>query len=198
MSSRKKRDGDLPRSEPGEGSTGDIRRETSSDGVPEEPKKEAVVEVDALQKRLDEAERLMAEYRDEAARAKADFYNYRTRVERDRARDRTLAAEQAVDALLPVMDNLERALKAVEDKASPLFKGVEMVQRQFFSTLQGLGLAVIDCDGPFDPSFHDAVAVVEVEDDRDGTIVEELHRGYMLGDKVLRAAQVRVGRKASK
>ena len=148
-----------------------------------------------LTKKLEEAERQLSEFRDEAARAKADFYNYRTRVERDRARDRTLAAEGTVDALLPVLDNLDRTLQAVTDKDSPLFKGVAMVQRQFFATLQGLGLQVISTDCPFDPALHEAMMVVEVGEEQDGAIIEELHRGYILGEKVLRAAQVKVGRK---
>ncbi|MDR1515196.1 MAG: nucleotide exchange factor GrpE [Synergistaceae bacterium] len=149
-----------------------------------------------LEKLLEDAKSEAELYKNEAARAKADFYNYRTRVERDRARDRTLAAEGAVDALIPVLDNLDRTLQAVPDKDSPLYKGVSMVQRQFFSALQNLGLEVIATDCPFDPSQHEAIVVADVEESSDdGRILEELHRGYKLGDKVLRAAQVKIGRK---
>ncbi|MDR1020916.1 MAG: nucleotide exchange factor GrpE [Synergistaceae bacterium] len=149
-----------------------------------------------LRKLLEEARSDAEGYRDEAARAKADFYNYRTRVERDRARDRALAAEGAADALIPVLDNLDRTLQAVPDKESPLYKGVSMVQRQFFAALQNLGLEVIGTDGRFDPSLHEAVMVVDTEEaSDDGKVLEELHRGYKLGDKVLRAAQVKIGRK---
>ena len=134
--------------------------------------------------------------KNEAARAKADLYNYRARVERDRKRDRELAAENAVMSLLPVLDNLERALEAESDKDSSMYKGISMVQRQFFSALQGLGLKVIDASGAFDPALHDAITTVDVEgDERDGTVVEVFHKGYMLGDKVLQAAKVKVGRK---
>jgi molecular chaperone GrpE len=153
-------------------------------------------EIEELKKRLAEAKSESESFKDEAARAKADFYNYRTRIERDRARDRILAAEGAVDALLPVLDNLDRTLQAVSDKDSQLFKGVSMVQRQFFGALQNLGLKVIDTDCQFDPSQHEALMVIDVEDkDQDGKILEELHKGYKLGDKVLRAAQVKIGRK---
>jgi molecular chaperone GrpE len=149
-----------------------------------------------LEKLLEEAKSEAEIYKNEAARAKADFYNYRTRVERDRARDRTLAAEGAIASLIPVLDNLDRTLQAVSDKDSQLYKGVSMVQRQFFSALQNLGLEVIETDCQFDPSRHEAVLVVEVEESSDdGRILDELHRGYKLGDKVLRAAQVRIGRK---
>ncbi|MDR0649692.1 MAG: nucleotide exchange factor GrpE [Synergistaceae bacterium] len=153
-------------------------------------------ELDGLRKLLEEAKAEALDYKDEAARAKADFYNYRTRVERDRARDRTLAAEGAVGALIPVLDNLARTLQAVPDKDSQLYKGVSMVERQFSAALQGLGLEVIGTDCRFDPSLHEAVMVADVEEDSDDEkILEELHRGYKLGDKVLRAAQVKIGRK---
>jgi molecular chaperone GrpE len=134
--------------------------------------------------------------RDEAARAKADLYNYRARVERDRKRDRELAAENAVMSLLPVLDNLERALEAESDKDSSMYKGISMVQRQFFSALQGLGLKVIEASGAFDPALHDAISIVDVDgDELDGAVMEVFHKGYTLGDKVLQAAKVKVGRK---
>ncbi|MDR0615601.1 MAG: nucleotide exchange factor GrpE [Synergistaceae bacterium] len=152
-------------------------------------------EIDELRQLLEEARAESESYRDEAARAKADFYNYRTRIERDRSRDRALAAEGAVSALIPVLDNLDRTLRAVTDKDSQLYKGVSMVQRQFFAALQNLGLEVIATDCQFDPSQHEALMADDVEESDDGRILEELHRGYRLGDKVLRAAQVKVGRK---
>lgn len=149
-----------------------------------------------MKEKIEALEAQAAQYKDEAQRAKADFYNYRTRVENDRSRDRILAAERTVDSLIPVLDNLDRTLQAVTDKESALFKGVAMVQRQFFETMQSLGLRVIDTTGPFDPAVHDAMIAADVTEEKDdGAILEELHRGYMLGDKVLRAAQVKVGKK---
>lgn len=161
--------------------------------------KKLAEEVASLKKELEEKTKLAdlaEEYREEAARAKADFYNYRTRIERDRARDRVLAAEGTVDVLLPVLDNLDRTLVAVEDKESPLYKGVAMVQRQFFSALQGLGLQIIATECLFDPKCHEAMQVESVDDEsQNGAILDVFHRGYKLGEKVLRAAQVKVGRK---
>ena len=149
-----------------------------------------------LEKKIEALQEETVQYKDEALRAKADFYNYRTRVEKDRGRDRILAAERTVDSLLPVLDNLDRTLLAVTDKESPLFKGVAMVQRQFFGAMQSLGLQVIDTTGSFDPTVHEAMMVDDVTDEsKDGMVLEELHRGYKLGDKVLRAAQVKVGKK---
>jgi molecular chaperone GrpE (heat shock protein) len=152
--------------------------------------------IEEFSKLLGEAKSEAELYKNEAARAKADFYNYRTRIERDRARDKLLAAESTVDSLIPVLDNLDRTLQAVQDKESQLCKGVSMVQRQFFGVLQNLGLQIIETNCPFDPSQHEALMVVDVEDEEDdGRILDELHRGYKLGDKVLRAAQVKVGKK---
>ena len=153
------------------------------------------VDSESLEVMLEEARSEAALYKDEAARAKADFYNYRSRVERDRARDRMLAAEGVVVELLPVLDNLERALEAETDKESSMHKGVSMVQRQFLSAMQNLGLKTIAPDGAFDPSLHEAVASADVSDEEDGLVVETMSKGYMLGEKVLRAARVKVGRK---
>lgn len=165
-------------------------------------------EKEALQRRLEEAENLaetrkalleemekeLAEKNEESARFRADFYNFRQRTERDAARLRELAAERAVALLIPVLDNLDRAIAAAQAD-DPLLKGVAMVRKQFFGALQELGVSTIACDGAFDPAVHEAVEVVPVQDPaRDGQIVEELQMGYLLGGKVLRAAQVRVGR----
>ena len=149
--------------------------------------------------RLEEAhERLKGEYDDllrEAARNKADFVNYRNRVDRDRDRDRKLAAEGAVELLLPVLDNFGRTLQALEGDDSPLLRGIAMVERQFSGALESLGLVRIDAAGTFDPSLHEAVGVDPTSDpDRDGAIVQELQGGYLLGGKVIRPARVRVAR----
>ena len=149
-----------------------------------------------LKLKLDAALEEASLLRDEASRAKADFYNYRTRMERDRAKDRILAAEGAVLDLLPVLDNFERALEAENDKESSMYKGVLMVKKQLFEALKNMGLRLIETSGAFDPSVHEAVMMVDVEsDDEDGTVTEVLHKGYILGEKVLRAAKVKVGRK---
>jgi molecular chaperone GrpE len=153
-------------------------------------------DMESLKSKLNAAQKEVSQFRDEAARAKADFYNYRTRIERDRARDRVLAAEGAVLDLLPVLDNLERALDAESDKESSMYKGIVMVKKQFFAVLQNMGLRSIDTSGAFDPSVHEAMMVVDVESEsEDGMVMEALHRGYMLGEKLLRAAKVKVGRK---
>lgn len=130
----------------------------------------------------------------ENARGRADFYNYRTRVERDRERDRKLAAEHAVSELLPVLENLERVCDSV-DKESQVYKGITMVAAQFSSVLCGLGLEQICTDGEFDPNMHEAVVMEPVNDEsQDGLIIGTLRKGYRLAGRVIRAAQVRVGK----
>lgn len=131
---------------------------------------------------------------EENARARADFYNYRTRVERDRERDRKLAAEQAISELLPVLENLERVCDSV-DHESQIYKGITMVAAQFSSVLCGLGLEQICTDGEFDPNMHEAVVTEPVDDEsQDGLIIGTLRKGYRLAGRVIRAAQVRVGK----
>lgn len=131
---------------------------------------------------------------DQMARVRADFYNYKTRVERDRERDRKLAAEQAVTELLPILENLERICDSVE-KDSQLHKGISMVSSQFMSVLCGLGLERICTEGEFDPNVHEAVLTQPVEDEsRDGFILNTLRNGYKLAGRVIKAAQVSVGK----
>lgn len=131
---------------------------------------------------------------EQVARAHADFYNYRARVERDKERDRKLAAEHAVLELLPVLENLERICES-SDKDSPLYKGISMVVSQFSSVLCGLGLERICEEGAFDPNVHEAVMMEQVDDEsKDGIILGTLRKGYKLAGRVIRAAQVRVGK----
>lgn len=173
----------------------EVTEEKQDETTPEQQPNEA--EVAAA--RIAELEAALAEAKDEAARARADFYNFRTRVERDREKDRVLAAEKACLALLPVMDNLDRTAAAMDDAESPMAKGVLMVQNQFFQALMGLGLSPVDTSGKFDPKVHEAMGTVDVEDEAlDGEIVDVLNKGYKLGDRLIRASLVRIGKKVEK
>jgi|GEM_PF-405969 molecular chaperone GrpE len=158
----------------------------------------------ALEKEIEETrnliEQLRAEnesLRDAAARAAADFYNYRKRVEREAQQTKQRIAARTAEQLLPVLDNFDRALGSQDDgDASALRKGVEMVREQFFGVLQELGVETIEAEGnPFDPALHEAVAVEENSDAPDGTVVEEFQRGFLIGGKVLRASKVKVARR---
>ena len=131
------------------------------------------------------------------AAARADLYNYRQRTERDRAKTRKLVSEDKAAEFLPVLDNLDRALNVPESgTAKDVLVGVRMVQRQFLSVLENSGVTVIPAEGcAFDPLQHEAIETEFVDEpDRNGMILGELLRGYRTSDRVLRPAQVRVGK----
>jgi molecular chaperone GrpE (heat shock protein) len=135
--------------------------------------------------------------KNQLAAARADLYNFRQRTERERAKSRKLIAEDKIIEFMPVLDNLDRALAVPEDgSAKDVLIGVRMVQRQFLSVMENSEVTIIQTEGcPFDPMLHDAVETEFVEEpDRNGAVLCELLRGYRTPDRVLRPAQVRVGR----
>lgn len=132
---------------------------------------------------------------EDAARARADYYNLRTRVERDREKNCKLAAERSIEELLPVFENMERVCCAVEDEESNLYKGMSMITKQFYKALENLGLENIETEGAFDPAVHEAVSIEPVDDrSKDGCIIGTLRKGYRLAGRVIRAPHVRVGK----
>ena len=144
-----------------------------------------------LEKQADEIKKL----KEEVARARADYFNLRTRMERDRESNAKLAAEQAVKEMLPVFENLERIAAAIHAPESGMAKGMAMVIRQFSDGLCKLGLEFIPTEGPFDPALHEAISMEPVDDEsKDGHIIGAVSRGYKLAGRVLKAPQVRVGK----
>lgn len=145
-----------------------------------------------------EAER--AELRDALARRQADFENYRKRVERDRAESYNRLVGDVVSKLLPVLDNLRRALEAessLQANESEEFRhflqGVELIYKQLSGVLEGLGLQPVEALGHrFDPHVHEAVITEQTEDYEPDTVIQELVPGYRLGEKLLRPAIVKV------
>lgn len=137
------------------------------------------------------------ELKESLARMRADLYNYRQRVERDRQKDKNMAAEKAVLQFLPLLDNLERALGASDgNDLTGTIEGVRLVQKQFLKVLGEMGVQPIPTVGtPFSPQLHEGVmlqAVDKTEDD--GMVVNELEKGYTMGDRVIRPAKVLVGK----
>lgn len=135
-------------------------------------------------------------YRELAGRAQAELVNYRSRMEREMKRVRELAGERSALEMIPVLDNLDRALNVKEGSdLSSVVDGIKMVRRQFMSSLETLGVKVVPSVGePFSPELHEAVGMVEVENpSEDGLIIDEFEVGYTLSDKVIRPAKVRVG-----
>jgi molecular chaperone GrpE (heat shock protein) len=150
-----------------------------------------------LEEKLQSAEKRAETLRQEGLRVKADFMNFRARIERDSARMKTLAAESAVLNLLPVLDNLDRAIDSAESRrGEALLEGVQMVRSQFFAALQSMGLEEVPALAEtFSPEIHEAILVSGVEDPaEDGKILEVLQKGYRLGDRLVRPSKVRVGR----
>ena len=134
----------------------------------------------------------LAELRERHLRLRADFENYRKRMDREREERSRRALIEPLRDLLPVVDNLERAL-AAPGTSDDLRHGVEMIVRQFIDTLRRFGVEEIAAVGlPFDPQFHEAVAREERADVEVPTVIAELQKGFLLNDRLLRPAMVRV------
>jgi molecular chaperone GrpE len=131
---------------------------------------------------------------DQLLRRRADFENYKRRVERDRQNLSVEVAAEVIKDLLPTLDNLERALAASGDEA-PLRDGVLLIQRELRTALEARGLVVEDPSGaPFDPARHQALAHEVVPGAVPGTVVETFRRAYLFGERLLRPALVRVAK----
>jgi len=142
-----------------------------------------VVELEALRA---ENEELI----DTLQRVKADFDNYRKRAARDQESLVARAGERIVKELLPILDDLERALEAAEQhEEAKLEDGVQLVHRQLEQLLEKEGLALVETDGQFDPHVHEAL-LTQPSDAEEGSVIEVLQKGYRLGDRVLRPARV--------
>jgi molecular chaperone GrpE len=133
---------------------------------------------------------------DRLLRTAAEFDNYRKRIDRERREQAESAAASLLVEILPVVDNLERALQAPSGPDAAGYRaGVELIHRQLLDTLRKRGVTPIDALGAdFDPRIHQAVTQEESEAHRDGEVMEELQRGYMLGDRLLRPSMVKVAR----
>jgi molecular chaperone GrpE len=143
-----------------------------------------------LEERLAEVERERDEYLNDLKRVAADFENYRKRVARDQEGLVARAHERIVKELLPVLDDLERALEAAaEHEEAKLEEGVRLVHRELVEALAREGLVEGETDGPFDPHVHEAL-LSQPSEKEDGSVIEVLQKGYRLGDRVLRPARV--------
>jgi molecular chaperone GrpE len=152
------------------------------DETPPDPLEEVRRERDALQDRL--------------LRTAAEFDNYRKRMDRERRDLAEYTAGEAIKDLLPIIDNLERALQA-NAQDDPLRKGVELIHMQMLEILRRRGVTPIEALGAdFDPNVHEAVTQEESAQHREGEVMEELQRGYKVGDRLLRPAMVKVAKRA--
>lgn len=154
------------------------------------PSPAAATDTAELQKQRDQ-------YYDQLLRKSAEFDNYRKRVERERQTLADAAAASIIEELLPLVDDLERALKAdTGTEATEAYRrGVELIHRQLLDVLRKRGVRPVEALGAeFDPHYHQAVSHEPVDGQRDNEIIEEFRRGYMLGDRLLRPAMVKVAK----
>ena len=141
--------------------------------------------------RLQDAEREHAKAMDDLRRVAADFDNYRKRVAREQAQLHTRAGERLAAKLLPVLDDLERALEAAEHhEEAKVLEGVHMTKDALAGVLASEGVEEIAADGPFDPHVHEALLVQPAEGVEPGHVIQVVQRGYRMGEVVLRPARV--------
>ena len=160
--------------------------ETEAGAIPED--------IESLQNALDAEKKKAEEYLANWQRAQADFVNYKRRTEQERLEFNNFANANLVLNILPVLDDMERALEAVPPKYKKheWVEGVRLVERKFRTTLEGQGVKQINALGEtFDPNYHEAL---RQENGKEGIILEEIQKGYMLNDKLLRPSRVVVGK----
>lgn len=157
----------------------------------QEPSQQSEREV--LLSRIAELEKQIASVKDQLLRKAAEFENYKRRTESDALNFAKYAAENVITQLLPVLDDLSRSLKSGMEKseADPFYKGVELIYTKFMKTLEAQGLKAMETVGKeFNVDYHDALMQVPKPDVPPHTILEEVEKGYLLYDKVIRHAKV--------
>lgn len=177
---------------------------TEAEETPEEAAaKAAAMEAEAreafsdenLEEKQDKKDIAIADLTDRLKRSMAEFDNFRKRSEKEKATMFDMGARSIAEKILPVVDNFERAMVAApkEGDGKAFADGITMIYNQLKKTLEDLGVKPIDCVGqPFDPNFHNAVMHVEDESLGENVVAEELLKGYMYKDSVLRHSMVKV------
>lgn len=162
-------------------------KEETDDIVPQD-------EINQQQAQIAEKDRLIEEHIERYKHLQADFENHRRRSRQEKEDLSMIVAQNVIKDLLPVIDNFERALGSAKTQdAAKLLLGIEMIHRQFLQALEKCGLTTVEALGQmFDPKKHDAVMRVEDEDQEDGTVIEELQKGYAVRGKVIRPSMVKV------
>lgn len=178
--------------------------DTEAEETPEEAAaKAAAMEAEAreafsdenLEEKQDKKDIAIADLTDRLKRSMAEFDNFRKRSEKEKATMFDMGARSIAEKILPIVDNFERAMVAApkEGEGKAFADGITMIYNQLKKTLEDLGVKPIDCVGqPFDPNFHNAVMHVEDESLGENVVAEELLKGYMYKDSVLRHSMVKV------
>ena len=144
---------------------------------------------------LTEAQEAIAELNERIVRLTADFDNFRKRAQREKDEARQFANQGLLEKLLPVLDNFEMALTAVKDADPSVRDGVRMILDQLLGVLKESGVEPVDAMGqPFDPNLHEALSQEETTEVEEGTVVQQVQRGYKLNDRLVRPARVVVAK----
>lgn len=162
----------------------------------EQPQAEQATDVATLQARIEALEKEVAEHKDAYLRATADYRNLKRRYDTERIELIGRASAAVLLKLLPVVDDMGRATASVSSdvEATAWFGGFKLIPQKLQQLLDSEGVTAIVSEGqPFDPNLHEAIAYEPCDAANDGKVVAELQRGYMLRDKVLRPAMVKVG-----
>lgn len=155
-------------------------------------------EIRELQEALEETQVELGEAKDKYLRLFAEFENYKKRNTKERIELMKTAAQDTIAAILPVLDDFDRAKKSAEDENTEevFSEGVKLVYEKLYKVLGGKGLKTMDTDGEvFDPELHEAITEIPAADDSmKGKIVDTVEKGYFLNDKIIRFAKVVVGK----
>jgi molecular chaperone GrpE len=191
MSDKKKKD--IPAQEPENENTAPVTEETANtEAAVEETAPETFTVTKEQMEKMEGLAKLVADVNDKYLRLAAEYDNYRKRTAKEKESIYGDAKADTIKPLLAVYDNLERGI-AQYDEADVHRQGLELILRQFSEALTKLGVTEIEAKGqPFDPEKHNAVMHVEDEEAGENTVVEVFQKGFMLGDKVLRFAMVKV------
>lgn len=182
--------------EPGQAQAGAIGAAVEPD-TGQEQAQESPVEL-TLEEQVVQLQEELVGARDDALRAQADAQNVIRRAEQDVEKARKFALERFAGELLPVVDNLERALEAAsgdEEVVKPIAEGVELTLKSFLDVLGKFNIEVVDPEGePFDPNVHQAMSMVENNDVEPNTVIAVMQKGYVLNGRLVRPAMVMVSK----
>ena len=171
--------------------------ETTANDAAEQQQSAELTAEEKLQKELDEANEKVATLEDKYLRQVAEFDNYRKRTIKEKAELIKNGGERAIESILPVLDDFERALSnmAKDENAAEVMTGVELIYNKFVGILKQNGLQKIETEGAeFNTDFHEAIAIIPTPDENlKGKVLDCVQAGYTLNDKVIRHAKVAVG-----
>lgn len=163
-----------------------------SEEIEEETEDEILDEENSAEEEIDATEQEILDLKNSLSRIQADFINFKNRTQKEKAQSIALANEGLILRLLPVIDDLERALDQ-ENCSNEFSEGISMIYKNMIEILKGEGLEEVPSVGePFDPNFHHAVVMEDNDELESNHIIETLQKGYVLNDKVIRPSMVKV------